>query len=64
LAVQGSYAYIGLSSELAVLDLTDPSRPARVGSVALLTRALAVAVDGRYAYVLTTKTSIPRAYAV
>jgi hypothetical protein len=53
LAVQGGYAYVGISTELAVLDMADPSHPSRVASVALPWRALAVAVDGRYAYVLT-----------
>lgn len=57
LAVQGSYAYTGISAELAVLDLADPRQPRRVASVALPARAVSVAIDGQYAYVLTLTTS-------
>jgi hypothetical protein len=58
LAVQGSYAYTGISAELAVLDMADPAHPSRVASVALPARTLAVTVDGQHAYVLTTGTSL------
>ncbi|RPI31457.1 MAG: hypothetical protein EHM70_11465, partial [Chloroflexota bacterium] len=35
IAVQGNYAYTGIGSELAVLDMSDPMNPNRVGYVVL-----------------------------
>lgn len=49
--VQGSYAYATFNRELAVLDLSDPTHPARVGYVALPGFAHDVHVVGGYAYV-------------
>ena len=60
-AVSGKYAYIGTETfpgRLAVVDVSNPSSPARVGGLTLATdenNTMAVAVAGRYAY-LTTST--------
>lgn len=50
LAVQGTYAYLGIGVELAVLDLTNPAHPQRAGYVILPSWVQAVAVAGHYAY--------------
>ena len=56
-AVQGNYAYVCAytSNSLVVIDISDPTNPTSVGSIAgtteLLNGALAVAVQGNYAYV-------------
>jgi hypothetical protein len=51
IAVQGSYAYAGFGPELAILNITDPQDPTRVGYVVLPDFVQDVAVDGGYAYV-------------
>ena len=53
LAVQGNYAYIGVSSELAVLDISDSGHPMRVGSVMLSERVQRIIVAGHYVYAAT-----------
>ncbi len=47
--VQGDYAYIALASELAVVDVSDPQRPQRVGFILIPARQLAA--EGDYLYV-------------
>jgi hypothetical protein len=51
IAVQGDYAYAGFGPELAILDITDPQAPTRVGYVVLPDFVQDVTVDGGYAYV-------------
>lgn len=51
LFIRGTYAYVGMGPELAVLDIATPSRPARVGYVVLPQSVSDVAVSGSYAYV-------------
>jgi len=53
LAVQSNYAYIGVSSELAVLDISDSGHPMRVGSVMLSERVQRIIVAGHYVYAAT-----------
>jgi hypothetical protein len=53
LAVQGNYAYIGISSELAVLDISAPDHPLRVGSVVLSERVQRIVVADQYVYAAT-----------
>jgi hypothetical protein len=48
-----SYAYAGIGSELAVLDISNPSRPQRVGYLVLPDQAQDIFVDGNYAYAAT-----------
>jgi len=51
-AVSGQYAYIGIGQRLAILDISDPAQPARVGQTDLLPGdVFDVAVVGDYAYV-------------
>jgi hypothetical protein len=53
--VQGNYAYVGMGPELAVLDISDPTHPVRVGYVVLSDMELSTVHDiyvaGNYAYV-------------
>ena len=48
--VQGHYAYATFGRELAVLDVSDPAYPARVGSALLPGYSGGVYVAGQYAY--------------
>lgn len=50
IAVQGDYAYWGLSHELVILDIRDPAAPVRVAS--LPTPANDIVLDGAYAYLV------------
>ena len=51
-AVQGGYAYIGVGPRLTVLDISDPSSPAGVGTTSLLAGLVTdLHVSGGYAYV-------------
>ncbi|HSO26516.1 MAG TPA: hypothetical protein VLS48_00480, partial [Anaerolineales bacterium] len=50
-AVQGAFAYIGLGPEFAVLDISDPQQPQRVGYSLLYDDVHDIAVSGSYAYV-------------
>ena len=50
-AVQGRYAYIGLGPRLAVVDISNPARPALVGQSTILPDGVSdVVVSGRRAY--------------
>ncbi len=51
LAVQGDLAYAGFGAELAILDISTPDRPERVGYALLSEQILAVHVSGPYAFV-------------
>ncbi len=53
LALANGYAYVTLSRELAILDISDPAHLRRVGYVVLPGTADDVAVAGGYAYVLS-----------
>ncbi len=49
---QGSYAYVGIGPRLAVLDVSDPTRPREVGKTPpLSSTVVGVAVSGTYGYV-------------
>jgi len=48
-----SYAYVGIGSEIAILDITNPSHPQRVGYYVLPDKARDIYVDGNYAYAAT-----------
>jgi PKD repeat protein len=51
-AVQGSYAYIGVGPRLVILDVSDPAHPAVIGQTGVLPGIVqGVAVSGNYAYV-------------
>jgi len=50
-AVQDSYAYLALGHELAVIDISDPQHPQRVGFAIL--PAYDLAVQGDFAYVVS-----------
>ncbi len=52
-AIQGSFAYIGGSDNFEVLDVRNPASVTRVGFLAT-PNASQVAVDGRFAYVITS----------
>ena len=52
-SVQGDHAYVGFGIALAVLDVSSPGRPQRVGYTVLPNWVLDVAVSGPYAYVAT-----------
>jgi hypothetical protein len=49
IAVQGDHAFLGLSYELAVLDISDPGDPQRQSSLPISTNDLVV--EGNYLYV-------------
>ena len=49
--VAGNRAYVGIGTELAVLDVSDPARPRRMGSVVLPAEIESVTLDDHYAYV-------------
>lgn len=51
-AAQGRYLYAGFGAELAVLDISDPVQPERLGYVVLQGIVEDIAVAGDYAYVL------------
>jgi hypothetical protein len=54
ITVRGSYAYFSIGSELAVLDVSDPAHPLRVGQLTLPNAPMdAPAIDGNYAYVVS-----------
>jgi len=48
---QGTYLYLGLGAELAIMDISDPPRPVRVGYVVLPDIVQGIYVAGDYAYV-------------
>lgn len=50
IAVQNGYAFIGLGPELAVLDISDPHNPRRIGYSLLYDDVKDIAVSGQYAY--------------
>jgi hypothetical protein len=51
-AVQGSYAYIGIGPRLAVLDISNPAHPTPVGRTAVLPDLVQdIALAGTLAYV-------------
>jgi hypothetical protein len=52
IVVAGNYGYTTLGWELAVLDLSDPTNPTRVGYTMLPVAGDKVDVEGSYAYVL------------
>lgn len=52
-AVQGSYAYIGIGPRLVVLDISNPATPVEVGSCMMWTCAGDIYVAGAYAYLTT-----------
>lgn len=54
MAVQGQYAYLGLGPQLAILDLSDPNAPQRVGQHLLSAAINAIEIDGDYAYLATS----------
>lgn len=50
LFVSGNYAYVLSTSKFAIINITNKASPVEAGSVAL-TNAVALAIDGSYAYV-------------
>ena len=51
IAVQGSYAYIGVGPRLVVVDISEPANPRQVGASAVFDDLVqGVAVSGGYAY--------------
>jgi hypothetical protein len=52
-AVQGEYAYVGFGIQLSVIDISNPDRLTRVGTIVLSDAVLDVAVAGSYAYLAT-----------
>lgn len=50
-AVQGNYAYLGLGSLLAVLDISSPATPKQVGSLWMPDYISSLAMSGDYVYV-------------
>jgi len=50
-AVEGSYAYVGVGPRLVVLDISDPTHPAFVGQTGVLPGIADVAVSASTAYV-------------
>ena len=50
-ALQGTYAYVGVGPRLVVLDVSDPSTPFEVGFYDTEGSAYSVAVAGLYAHV-------------
>jgi hypothetical protein len=52
---RGSYLYAGIGSELAILNLSDPLHPVRVGYVILPDIVQDIDVAGNYAYVTAGK---------
>ncbi|MFL7791684.1 MAG: LVIVD repeat-containing protein [Anaerolineae bacterium] len=57
-AAQGSYVYAGFGSELAILDISDPVSPERVGYIVLPGLVEDLVVAGRYAYVSLTPNAL------
>jgi hypothetical protein len=56
LALQGNYAYMGVGRRLEVADLSDPKRPAVIGSTELFPCSLTgVAVAGDHAFVASER---------
>jgi len=53
-----SYAYVGVGSELAILDISNPSSPQRIGYYVLPDKARDIFVDGNYAYVATGESGL------
>jgi hypothetical protein len=49
IVARGGYAYLALASELAVVDVSDPRRPQRVGYALIPARHLATEGDYLYA---------------
>jgi hypothetical protein len=56
--VRGNIAYAGFGYQLAILDVTNPARPMRLGHVMLPNRVDTLVVDGGYAYIYNTWLSI------
>ena len=52
-SIQGDHAYVGFGIALAVLDVSSPGRPQRVGYTVLPNWVLDVATAGAYAYIAT-----------
>lgn len=53
-----SYAYVGIGSELAILDINNPSSPQRIGYYVLPDKARDIVVNGSYAYVATGESGL------
>lgn len=51
--VRGNYAYVGMGPELAIMDISNPAQPTRVGYTVLLSPPTDIALAGNYAYVAT-----------
>ncbi|HEX8683165.1 MAG TPA: hypothetical protein VF707_12675, partial [Ardenticatenaceae bacterium] len=51
-AVRGNHAYTGFESELAVIDISDPVNPMRVGYLILSYEIIDIKLSGSYAYVV------------
>ena len=49
IAVSGDYAYLGASSNLLIVDISDPSAPEVIGEAAVAPGVTATAVSGSYA---------------
>jgi hypothetical protein len=53
ITVREPYAYLSIGSELAVLDMSDPGRPVRLGHLTLPSDPMgAPAINGNYAYLV------------
>jgi hypothetical protein len=49
--VRGNYAYIGVGSEFAIVDVSNPTSPVRVGYVLIPGNVGDIEINGTYAYV-------------
>ncbi|MEW5958016.1 MAG: hypothetical protein AB1801_09855 [Chloroflexota bacterium] len=56
--VEGNYVYANFGPELAVLDISTPVQPVRVGYTILPDQIRQIQVAGRYAYVITVQGSL------
>ncbi|MBI5952267.1 MAG: hypothetical protein HY865_11465 [Chloroflexi bacterium] len=54
----GSYAYVSIGPEIAVLDISNPSHPKRVGYIVLPDKATDIYVEDHYAYAAVGKRGI------
>ncbi|HEX8684544.1 MAG TPA: carboxypeptidase regulatory-like domain-containing protein, partial [Ardenticatenaceae bacterium] len=58
IAVQGNYAYAAIGMGLAVLDVSNPAIPVRVGFLPLRSIVNEVEVSGNYAYLATVEAGL------